>query len=185
MQFLLLLIRFLPRNALFAFTPLMFLVLSSLWAASVYAAPPMEGWDQGEYPLNIPPTRAKIFRPPQSAEDGESDDSDITQISFPLPQNLSSIQRQIAQSILAEETPKISAMQQKMQHTLGELRNLSFRLDTPPEQLGVLGQQLVNNKNAVLEGVKRLSKRMEKEAGFNPGWESRRRTYIFHRPIDN
>lgn len=98
---------------------------------------------------------------------------------LPLPPGLPLEQQRTARTIIAEAEPRIRELHQQMSETLLQLHNLSFAPETPPEELGILGRRLVAARNAIIEELKSLSARLEKEAGFDPGWDSRR-TWALH-----
>ena len=99
---------------------------------------------------------------------------------LPLPSNLSPEQYETAKAILAEAEPRLTELRQQMNAILLELHNLSFAVDTPPEELGILGRRLVGARNAIVEEVQRVCHRLEQEAGFNPKVEFRRACTFRH-----
>lgn len=99
---------------------------------------------------------------------------------LPLPSGLSPEQSSAAKKIIAEAEPRLTALRREMNATLFELHNLSFAVDTPPEELGILGRRLVTTRNAILEALQQLCRRLEQEAGFNPGLEFRRACLFRH-----
>lgn len=99
---------------------------------------------------------------------------------LPLPSHLSPEQRETAKAILTEAEPRLTALRQEMNAILSELHNLSFAVDTPPDELGILGRRLVSIRNAIVEEVQRVCHRLEQEAGFNPRLEFRRACMFRH-----
>lgn len=99
---------------------------------------------------------------------------------LPLPANLPPEQRKAALAVIEEAEPKLTALHQQMSSTLMELHNLSFAEDTPPEQLTTLGRKLVTTRNAILLELKALCGKLERNAGFNPGWGSQRTCTFRH-----
>lgn len=99
---------------------------------------------------------------------------------LPLPSTLSPEQYETAKAILTEAEPRLTALRHQMNAILSELHNLSFAVDTPPEELGILGRRLVGARNAIVEELQRVCHRLEQEAGFNPQVEFRRACMFRH-----
>ena len=74
---------------------------------------------------------------------------------------------------MREAEPQLTVLHMKLRQTLVELHNLSFASDTPPDALAVIGRRLIRLRAEAMRELQRLSARMEKMAGFNPGWGSR------------
>ena len=99
---------------------------------------------------------------------------------LPLPPDLSPEQSSAAKKIITEAETQLTALRREMKATLFELHNLSFAVETPPEELGILGRRLVATRNAILAELQQLCRRLEQEAGFNPGLEFRRTCVFQH-----
>ncbi len=136
--------------------------------------------------IHVSPTEKKEFFPDseplspvrkrqdESEEQKTSPSRNPQGFSLPLPPDLPLEQQQTALIIIGEVEPRIRELHQQMRETLLQLHNLSFAPETPPEELGILGRRLVAARNAIIEEIQHLSARLEKEAGFDPGWDSRR-----------
>lgn len=87
-----------------------------------------------------------------------------------LPEGLTQQQREAAQRILAEEEPLLWALRERLFAVMAKLRSLSFSQETPQDVLETLGQELVETRDRLLREAGKVNIRLEKEAGFNPGW---------------
>ncbi len=112
---------------------------------------------------------------PQIASNGTHEGTRFESRLFamPLPADLTPKQQQIALAIMREAEPQLTVLHMKLRQTLVELHNLSFASDTPPDALAVIGRLLIRLRAEAMRELQRLSARMEKMAGFNPGWGSR------------
>lgn len=108
---------------------------------------------------------------PNGAHEGTRFESQL--FAMPLPADLTPQQQQIALAIMREAEPHLTVLHTKLRQTLVELHNLSFASDTPPDALAVIGRRLIRLRAEAMRELQRLSARMEKMAGFNPGWGSR------------
>lgn len=87
-----------------------------------------------------------------------------------LPEGLTQQQCEAAQKILAEEEPLLRALRERLFAVMVKLRSLSFSQETPQDVLETLGQELVETRDRLLREAGKVNMRLEKEAGFNPGW---------------
>lgn len=92
---------------------------------------------------------------------------------MPLPTNLTPEQQQAALAIMREAEPYLTVIHIQLRQTLVELHNLSFASDTPPDALAVIGRKLIRLRTEAIRELQRISAKMEKLAGFNPGWGAR------------
>lgn len=93
---------------------------------------------------------------------------------FPLPAKLTVQQQRVVFDVITEAEPRLIALHAQLRQTLEGLHNLSFCSDTPPDALSALGRELIRLRGELLIELRALSTRLEKQAGFNPGWGSRR-----------
>ena len=92
---------------------------------------------------------------------------------MPLPADLTPQQQQAALAVMREAEPYLTVLHMQLRQTLVELHNLSFASDTLPDALAVIGRRLIRLRNEAARELQRVSNRMEKLAGFNPGWGTR------------
>lgn len=152
------------------------------WAANGAAEPVPQA--QHPCPDGVPPAMPDAFPgfspestvkcpPMASAGSHEGTRFESRLFALPLPADLTPKQQQIALAIMREAEPHLTVLHLQLRQTLTELHNLSFASDTPPDALAVIGRRLIRLRAEAMRELQRLSVRMEKMAGFNPGWGSR------------
>ena len=120
--------------------------------------------------------------PDSSAESGRFSKTRRQRI-IRLPEGLTPSQRETALKVMAEAEPRLRVLEDRLYAIMAELRSLSFSENTPQDVLITLGRELVETRDLLLLEAQNMNKRLEQEAGFNPGWGSARGCGVW-RPRD-
>ena len=101
---------------------------------------------------------------------------------IPLPDDLTPEQAATAQRILDESEPRLLELHNSMILIMNELRSLSFAPDTHDDALGLLGNRLVDTRDALIQELDTLRTRLSDEVGFTPDWDFKRGCNDLRRP---
>lgn len=81
--------------------------------------------------------------------------------------SLSPEQHQAAEDILGEVQPRLDSLRWEMRTTMEQLEALNYNNETEPGTLARLGQQLQEQRNALIQELHKLNTRLQQEVGDN------------------